>query len=103
MMREMIEPTRALDVLIEQYFRPRYERLVGIVRELAGGDLPLRKARLCATSIVGQCIHFHRARAVITRLNPDLTYTAEDLEMLADHIVRFSLAALTHLSSDQES
>ncbi|MBN1346256.1 MAG: CerR family C-terminal domain-containing protein [Phycisphaerae bacterium] len=102
MIREMIEPTRALDALIEQYFRPRFERLTAIVLELLERKVSTLDVRLCASSVVGQCIHFHRARAVIARLNPEITYTPEDIEMLADHIARFSLAAIENLPSDEE-
>ncbi len=103
MAREMIEPTSALDAVIEQSIRPRYDLLVSIVEELAGANIPAGAARLCASSVVGQIMHFHRGRPVITRLNPRLTYQPEDIEALAEHITWFSLAALKNLRAEESA
>src|SRR5258705_6626977 len=56
MAREMIEPTAALDGLVERVMRPLFTRLVGIVGELAGDRADPQHVRLCAQSVVGQCI-----------------------------------------------
>ena len=103
MAREMIEPTSALDAVIEQSIRPRYDLLVSLVEELVGGDIPAEAVRLCASSVVGQIMHFHRGRPVITRLNPRMTYRPEDVEVLADHITRFSLAALKNIQAEESA
>lgn len=98
---EIAEPTGALDMVVERFIRPRFNVVVGIVRDLAGSDVPLEKIQLCAQSIVGQCVHFHRARPIITRLMPHLTYSPRDMDALAEHITQFSLRAIRNLGHDE--
>jgi TetR/AcrR family transcriptional regulator, regulator of cefoperazone and chloramphenicol sensitivity len=94
MTREMVEPTGALDDLVESVYRPMNERLRQIVRELGGGRLSPTEVRLCARSILGQCLYYRHARPVIVRLDPDETFESADVERLAAHVTRFSLAAI---------
>lgn len=92
--REMIEPTPALDALVEEEFRPRAQMLNAIVRDLLGGEPSEETVRLCALSTVGQAHFHHHSRAVIDRLYPEQQYGPEDIERLADHLTRFAIAAL---------
>lgn len=69
--REMIEPTRALDALVEAAIRLNAEQLESIVRALLGDRATREQVRLCATSIVSQCVFYHHARPVIVRLYPE--------------------------------
>jgi len=98
MAREMIEPTAALDRIVEQMIRPLYGRLCAIVKALAGpgvGILPVQRA---AKSIVGQCLFYKHCAPVIKRLDahlPDL----RDIDVLTDHIVAFSVAGIRALGA----
>ena len=94
MSREMIEPTSALNKLVHDQIRPRAEFLQAIVRDLLGGRADKTLVEHCVLSIVGQCSFYHHARPLVTRLYPQLRYEAKDIEALADHITRFTLAAL---------
>ena len=96
--REMVEPTGTLDELVESAYRPMNERLRGIVRELGRGRLNPREVQLCARSILGQCVYYRLARPVIVRLDPGETFEAADVERLAAHVTRFSLAAIRALT-----
>jgi AcrR family transcriptional regulator len=98
MLQEMANPTRAMDVLVEQIIKPRAEFLFSVVRELTGNKIPPEKVRLFAISVIGQCVHVCLAQPVIMRLNPNIKYEPADVEMLADHITQFSLAAIRTLS-----
>jgi AcrR family transcriptional regulator len=100
--REMVEPTRALDELVESAYRPMTELLRQIVRELGGGRLSQTEVRLCVRSILGQCLYYRHARPVIVRLNPDETFEPADVERLAAHVTRFSLEAITALANKGE-
>lgn len=94
---EMAEPTEALDMVVERFFRPRFNLLASIVRELAGEAMPQRQIEMCVQSIIGQCIHLVHAQPIATRLMPYLSYSPEDLDRVAEHITAFSLAALANL------
>jgi len=90
MAREMIEPTRALDRIVEQMIRPLYGRLCAIVKSLAGPRVSLARIEASAKSVVGQCLFYKHCSPVLERLEgrrPD----HRDLDALADHIVAFSL------------
>lgn len=94
MIREITEPTPALDQLVENSIRPLFDLLSAIIVDVLGPQASQKQIRLCASSIVGQCMHFQVSRAVLQRLNPELRYDAEGLDAIARHVVRFSLGAL---------
>jgi AcrR family transcriptional regulator len=92
--REMIEPTKALDRVVEQIIRPLSERLHAIVRLLLGPGASADAVRRCALSIVGQCLLYHHSRHVLARLYGPQQYTDRAIRRLAGHITAFSLTAL---------
>ena len=94
MSREMIEPTTALDALVETNIRPIAQQLELLVGKYLGPEAGNQLIVLCARSIVAQCVFYHHARPVISRLYPNQQYNLEEVERLADHITRFSLGAL---------
>ncbi|MGA9756542.1 MAG: DUF1956 domain-containing protein, partial [Desulfobaccales bacterium] len=102
MAREMIEPTTALDTLVENMLRPMAEKLGAIVRELLGAGVTDDQVRYCQLSIVSQCLHYRHARPVIQRLFPQQRYGAADIQALVDHISRFSLLALKGLAHGED-
>jgi len=100
MSREMVEPTRALDSLIEERIRPMAGHLWKIVAEILDCPPEDERVRLCSFSVVSQCVFYHHCRPVMTRLFPDQpALDAAGIEKVADHISRFSLAAMKALSA----
>ena len=98
MSREMIEPTAALDSLVEERMRPMAGQLWQIVSDILQCPLEDERVRLYAFSVVSKCVFYHHCRPVVSRLFPD--QPAMDLariERLAEHITGFSLAAMKHL------
>jgi AcrR family transcriptional regulator len=93
MLREMIQPTAALQVLVREAIRPKFDRLLGILRE-ACPSADERQLHAMAFSVVGQCLHYRMAAAVNVRLVGEATYQELDLEFLSDHISGVCLAAL---------
>ena len=94
MAREMIEPTRVLDTLVEERMRPQADLLMGIIRELLGPKTDRERIRLCGFSVVSQCLFFHHCRPALERLFPEQKFSLNEMEKLATHITEFSLAAL---------
>ena len=97
MAREMIEPTAALDAMVENMIRPLARKLESIVRELLGSRATDEQVRLCQLSIIAQCLHHRNSQPVIQRLFPRQKYGPEKVKALAEHITRFSLGALKEL------
>lgn len=94
MAREIAEPTAAFDAVVEQSVRPMFSLLTAITAELLGTAADPTTVRLCSSSVVGQVLHYHYGRSVIGRLYPDVAWTPEEIDRLADHITRFSAAAM---------
>ena len=94
MAREMIEPTAALDGVVDRFIRPQARRMEALVREISEGRLRREAARRCAMGVVGQILFYRHCRPVLNRLYPGSPLSARQREALADHITRFSLAGI---------
>lgn len=98
MAQEIANPTDAMKKLIKSSIRPLHSYLAKIVRDLLQEE-GLTEAEqspvvfLCTMSIVGQCLHHFKAKNIIEVLRPR-TFDPADIETLADHITRFSLAGI---------
>ena len=98
MAREMSEPTEALDVLVEENIRPfRNEFLVPVLNELTGARCTQRQVSLLSASIMGQCMYYVQSQPIIVRLYPDFKMGNAEILEIAEHISRFSLAAIAGL------
>jgi AcrR family transcriptional regulator len=94
--REMIDPTAALDRLVQEEIRPKSQFLQSVVREIIGPAASQRDVELSTLSVISQCVFYRHSKAVISRLHPELKFTPDDIDALADHIANFSLAALAN-------
>ncbi len=92
--QEMINPTKALDSLVNEQIRPNSERLKAIVRELIGAEINGEELWLCTFSIAAQWLFYFHCGQVVKRLNPDQRFGPQEIERLAGHITKFSVAAL---------
>jgi hypothetical protein len=103
MIREITEPTEALDTLVQESVKPMFFLLASILTELLGGEPTRQQILLCSASIIGQCMHFQIAREVFKRLNPDMGYDEAAIEMMAHHVTQFSLAGIRAMRSSNGS
>ncbi|MCC6231180.1 MAG: CerR family C-terminal domain-containing protein [Verrucomicrobiales bacterium] len=92
--REMVDPTPALDAVVETEMRGVARGLESLVREVMGPGAEGRDVWLAMASVVSQVVFYQHCRPVISRLLPGLRFAEGDLAMLAAHITRFSLAGL---------
>ena len=97
--REMANPTAALDELVEKNLRPlRDEFLRPILRDLTEGRFNQRELGLIASSVMSQCLYFLQYQPIIERLTPDLKNLKSNVAEIADHVTRFSLAAIREMT-----
>ncbi len=94
MSHEMMQPTPALDRLIEVSVRRVHAGLIRIILDLLPSGSTDQEARQYAMSVSAQCHFHHLALPMIKRLEPDQRYTPQALDGLAGHIHRFTLAAV---------
>lgn len=100
MMREMVDPTPALDTVVAAEIRGMTEYVEGLVAELMGAQAGPERIAMGAASVVSQVVFYHHCRQVIPKAFPGLVAPMGDLEALAEHIVRFSLAGLGQAASE---
>jgi hypothetical protein len=94
MLNELANPTTVLTDEIEATIRPLYDHVraaVGSIIQLPADHV---KTRLCTNSIIGQIAHYIHARPILARLWPEMQFSPEQTEMVANHIADFSLAYL---------
>ena len=95
MLREVLQPSKACEELVREYFRPQFGLLVAILRELVPQDAPEHRLHQIAFSIVGQCLYYRVAGQVVSLLIEDEELeTHYSTDALADHISSFTLASL---------
>ena len=98
LMREILNPTEACRQLVEDYFRPIFDRLLRIVDELAEEPLPQLRRTQIGFSIIGQCLHYRFSAGVISLMvHEDHREECFDWDELTNHITEFSLAAIRNL------
>jgi AcrR family transcriptional regulator len=105
---EMVEPTPALEFVVERAARPVNEILQSIVTELLGKAADLRLVRDCTHSVLAQCSSYYNCEAIIRHLDQINVHDPATIEHLAEHVFSFSLGGIRSLaargpSSEQES
>ncbi len=98
MLREVLQPTSACRELVEQYFRPLQEMLLGIVDQLVHAETDRATRQRIAFSIIGQCLFYRIAGDVVEMMGSDEGRDEFSIEVLANHIAEFSLAAISSTS-----
>lgn len=93
-MREIAEPTKAFDDIINTMIVPHFTLLSDIVRLIIGEAADNTVVNRCVSSILGQCLMFKHSRSVIDRLYPELIADENAIHASVEHITQFSLAAL---------
>jgi AcrR family transcriptional regulator len=93
MLREALQPTAALDVVVRDFMEPNETSLVGVVRALAPDGLPAEHLA-AARSVIGQLVHYLVFRPFLERRSPGGGFDPGHLEKIADHVAAFSLRGL---------
>ncbi|HEY6291263.1 MAG TPA: CerR family C-terminal domain-containing protein [Terriglobia bacterium] len=102
MAREMMDPTPALDLIIEKGIKPTGERMGRMVAELLGTSPDDPRVMPCFLSVQGQCLFYHMSKPVAARMGPPgFHYTPEMIDGIAHHIAEFSLAGIRALAAQE--
>lgn len=94
MAREIVDPSGALDRVIERAIRPLHETLEGLVREILGRGADREEVRRHVFSIVGQCLFYRHGRHVIAKLYPEVGCDVDEIERTAEHVASVALSSL---------
>jgi len=95
MLREMAHPTSAAGEVLDRYIRPLADALREILEEISPGvsGMP-HHGWPVGFSVVSQVLFYAVHRPIVRLLMGEAEQGALDVDFLADHITRFSLAAL---------
>ena len=91
--REMMDPTPALDAIIEQGVRPRIEYLSGLIADIIGCEAHDPRVLRSVASLSTQFAAY-MPNPIADRLGPSMGYTPDDDESIARHIADFTLAGI---------
>ncbi len=95
MMREILQPTKAFEEMIDEYFLPEFHMLLDILDELLPPDVPEHTRTQVGLGIIGQCLFYRIAANVIQMMIPAEERARHySVDELTRHICRFTLAAL---------
>jgi len=103
--KELANPTGLLVKAMQESVEPIFKVLTLLVGELLNQEPQEHEVRLCAMSIRAQCfgplLHARRRKTAQGIPITDLEPLLEDVEQLADHVTRFSLAGIRALRDRQ--
>lgn len=99
-MREMVEPTSALDMMVDEGIRSLFGQLVDIVRSLMGENADEETVLACSRSVMSQCLFYLFSRSVITRMSSEHQFDQTDIDTISGQILSFSLHALDGLRAE---
>ena len=104
MAREMMEPTAALDYMIEHVIPPVDGVARGIVGEVLSLPAESPIVQLCVSSVLSQCMIYFDTKEIVLRtrpelINPDRSYDPATIAFLAEHVTQFSLHGMQSMGS----
>lgn len=93
MIREMVMPTLASDMLVEQVIQPLFGELAILLRPFLAEETEGEQMMLNILSIFSMVIYFNFARLPVMRVT-GREYDDDFKERLVEHIVKFSVTGL---------
>jgi AcrR family transcriptional regulator len=101
-MMEFFNPTGLLDESLADSIAAARRQVIEILRELLGSEATEDDIELCEMSVISQC---RMVRLTTSNKRPTLPwqFTAKDINRLAEHITRFSLAGIRVIRSEIEA
>jgi AcrR family transcriptional regulator len=97
MLREMSDPSEALDMIVDEFIAPFEHELEDIVAHLVP-TLETHAVEDCARSIVGQALFYRFAMPAVLRMLRLRTYPRGFAAEVASHITEFSLGGMVRLA-----
>lgn len=97
---EFMNPSRACEEIMQESIVPFMNRLHAIIRRLMPTDVPSHVIRQLGFSIISQIAYYRLQDRVVSMLTPADEMTEHfSHDSLADHIARFSIAAIRSYDS----
>jgi TetR/AcrR family transcriptional regulator, regulator of cefoperazone and chloramphenicol sensitivity len=98
MMRELMDPSEALPVIVAEFIRPMEAETEQLVARLVP-DLSAAQVERCAFSIVGQVLFYRFTMPAVLHMMGRDAYPPDFTAELAAHIVTFSLGGMERVAA----
>jgi AcrR family transcriptional regulator len=98
MIRELSDPTPALDLVLKKVVQPRMAYLREVVASIAGCEPGDARVERCVMSVQAQCLAL--LSHPIAGLRPK-SMSERELDLMAQHIVQFSLGGVRAIAKTQ--
>ena len=92
--RELLDPSPAFEAVLDRYIKPHKDLLTAIIIDIMQCNPGQEKVLPCAISVIGQCIYYAFASAVIGKISAGDAPTEANLDRLADFVWLFSLGGI---------
>lgn len=96
LIREMIDPSEALPVIVEEFIRPQTAEMSALLARLAP-DLGRSALEACVFSIMGQILFYSLTKPAQLLLRGRSEYPRDFARQVADHIAELTLGGLERL------
>jgi AcrR family transcriptional regulator len=105
LLREMVDPTEAIQKVHEDVIRPLRESIRQIIYQLLGPEATEQQITFCAMSVIHQClaIGFRKGRRRLPAFLDVSQSRQSTIDALAEHITLFSLAGIAAVRGRIES
>jgi hypothetical protein len=98
MMREMLDPSDALPIVVAEFIQPMVDEMAALIRRLAprlGDDAVF----WCVASVMGQALFYRFTRPATLRILDREEFTPAYTARLAAHIARFATGGIAAVAS----
>ncbi|MEC7695791.1 MAG: CerR family C-terminal domain-containing protein [Planctomycetota bacterium] len=96
--REIMEPTKACEEMVQEAFQPLFQVLIDILQEMMPETTPLHTLHHWALSVIGQCFYYRANEKILTMLIDGEELRQQfTVEKLSEHITEVILRGLGHL------
>jgi AcrR family transcriptional regulator len=98
--KEMAQPTRLLEDILEKEINPQRLQMFVLLRECLGQKATEQQIQYCHASIMGQCFQLLRLKQ-IQSVRPNRSHPSDlsDIKAFAEHVVNFSLVGIQAIRS----
>jgi AcrR family transcriptional regulator len=98
MLREMLDPSDALPIVVREFIEPMVEETGAVVRRLAP-SLDDEQVRLCVASTMGQALFYRTTMPASLRVFHQTGVTPAFVRKIADHVATFSAGGIARVAS----
>lgn len=95
---ELMDPSPAIGTIADRDIKPEHRYFADMIRRITGDALDDDAIQRCVFSIIGQAVFYANARRIHEIATPEITYDATGIDMIAEHVYLFSMAALNGLA-----